>query len=196
MTNLKYGIADLVSKVLSPPVIACVVTVLFSLCSLISLGFLNPFTRIFVGFIFLAVLPTIPVIYFAKKGVVDLYVSKMGMRTPFLLAAIASYALASVIFWSTQVRTMFLLSVGYVCVASAIMVTNFFWKVSIHSAGVAGPATAAVYVFGTRAMPLFILLIPVIWARVKLEAHTLIQVIGGIVLSILVTLGACLVTLP
>jgi len=90
LSNPKGDIPDLISKMLSPPIIATIVTVLFSLWSPIGSGLLNPPILMLVGFIFLAVLPIVPVIHFAKKGIVDIYVSKRGMRTPFLLAAIIS----------------------------------------------------------------------------------------------------------
>jgi len=193
LTVFKRSVAELVSKVLSAPVIAVIATLFFSFRSPIGLGLLDSFACTLIGFIFFAVLPVTPVAYFARKGTTDIYVSKREMRTPFFLAALASYILASAIFWVTQVKIMFLLSIIYVCVTFAVMVTNLFWKISIHSAAIGGPATAIVYVFGIIAMPLYALLIPVIWARVKLRAHTISQSISGMVLSIIITLTVCFI---
>ena len=187
LTILKRSVAELISKVLSAPVIAVMATLFFSFGSPIGLGLLNSLACIVIGLVFFAVLPVTPVAYSAKKGTTDLYVSKREMRTPFFLVALASYILASAIFWITEVKIMFLLSIVYVCVTFAVMVTNLFWKISIHSAAVGGPTTAMVCVFGWIATPLYILLIPVIWARVKLKAHTILQTISGMALSVIVT---------
>lgn len=189
----KRGLADMVSKVLSAPVIAVLATLFFSFWSPIGLGLLDSFACALIGFIFFAVLPVTPVAYFTKRGITDIYVSKREMRTPFFLAALASYAFASAIFWIMQVKIMFLLSIIYVCVTFAVMMTNFFWKISIHSAAIGGPTTAIVYVFGAIAMPLYVLIIPVIWARVKLKAHTFSQTISGMALSIIITFTVCFI---
>ncbi len=189
----KCSAADLVSKVFSAPVIAVLATLFFSFWSPIGLGLLDSLACTLIGFVFFAVLPVTPVAYFARKGTTDIYVSKREMRTPFFLVALASYVFASAIFWVEQVKILFLLSIIYVCVTLAVMVTNLFWKISIHSAAIGGPATAIVYVFGAIATPLYALLIPVIWARVKLGAHTISQTIIGMVLSIAITLTVCFI---
>lgn len=137
-----------------------------------------------------------PVIYSAKKKTVDLYVSRMERRTPFFLMAITSYACAATIFFITDSRIMFLVAVSYICVTLSVMLVNLFWKISVHSAAVAGPVAGLVYVFGIKAMPLYVLLVPIVWARMKLGAHTLAQLIAGIVLSTLVTLGVCAFLYP
>ena len=193
LTVFERSAADLVSKVLSAPIIAVIATLFFSFWSPIGLGPLNSLACILIGFVFFAALPVTPVAYFTRKGTTDLYVSKREMRTPFFLVALASYAAASAIFWVAQVKIMFLLSVIYVCVTFAVMVTNLFWKISIHSAAIGGLTTAIVYVFGAIATPLYVLLVPVIWARVKLGAHTYSQALSGMALSIIITLTVCFI---
>jgi hypothetical protein len=77
-----------------------------------------------------------------------------------LRAALLSYALATL---------------GFVLITP---VSNL----SLHAAGVSGAAVCLVYVFGAWALPAFLLLPPVFWARLALGRHTL----GELVLGVLV----------
>jgi len=68
-----------------------------------------------------------------------------------------------------------------------LMIITFKWKISIHASGITGPFTALVYLLGAFMLPLFLIIVPVAWARVELKAHTLMQVAVGAVLSSLLT---------
>jgi hypothetical protein len=152
------------------------------------LGLLDPFSSFFLSFLFFAFLPFLPVIYFYKKKIVDLYVSKREKRMPFFLLTITSYSLATLIFYISGTKIMFLLALGYVCVTSILMIINLTWKISTHCAGVAGPISALFYVFGIRILPLFVLLAPLMWARQRLGAHTFAQSISGATVAVLVAI--------
>jgi len=82
-----------------------------------------------------------------------------------------------------------LAGVGVVQVALMLAVT-LFWKISAHSASIAGVVMLAVSLFGAIALPLVILVPVVGWARVNLRRHSLMQVAAGSVL------GAGLMALP
>lgn len=73
---------------------------------------------------------------------------------------------------------------AYLCVASATFVITVLWKISAHTAGIAGPSTALVFVFGACALPLYLLAILMVWSRVKLGAHTLDQAVAGVIVAI------------
>jgi len=182
-------VADGISKVLSPVVIAMIATIIFVIGSPIETGTLGPVLSIITGLFFLSIFPTALIVYFYKKGVVDLDVSNRKKRTPLYIVIIGGYVVASVIFYVTNCKIMFVLSMAYVCVTSVATLLNFFTKVSAHSAGVTGPLSALIYVFGISMVPLFILFVPlVIWARIKLDAHTPVQLIVGSLTAIIITL--------
>lgn len=82
-----------------------------------------------------------------------------------------------------------LAGVGVVQVALMLAVT-LFWKISAHSASVAGLAMLALSLFGAVALPLVVLVPAVGWARVNLCRHSLMQVVAGALL------GAGLMALP
>jgi len=184
--EIGQNLADLISKFVSPPTIAIVATVSFSLWSPIGLGSLYPTASIVLCFSLFAFLPFLPVIYFYRKKVVDLYVSKKETRTPFFLIAIALYSLAVIIFFATNTKIMFPLALGYTFVTIILLFINKFWKVSVHSAGVTGPIFALIFVFGISALPLTSIVGLVGWSRIKLKNHTFAQTFAGTIISLIV----------
>ena len=52
-------------------------------------------------------------------------------------------------------------------------------NISLHAAGVAGTAVCLTFVFGPWALPAFLLLPVVFWARLELERHTLLELALG-----------------
>ncbi|QIN83749.1 hypothetical protein GBA63_14735 [Rubrobacter tropicus] len=52
-------------------------------------------------------------------------------------------------------------------------------NISLHAAGVAGTAVCLAFVFGPWALPAFLLLPAVFWARLELERHTLLELALG-----------------
>jgi membrane-associated phospholipid phosphatase len=194
--KIGHDLADFVSKFVSPPTIAIVATVGFSLWSPIGLGSLYPPLSILLCFSLFAFLPFLPVLYFYRKNVVDLYVSKKETRTPFFLIAIALYSFAAIIFFSTNTKIMFLMALGYTFVTIILLVVNRFWKVSVHSAGVTGPIFALIFVFGIIVMPLSLIIVLVSWSRIKLKKHTFMQTFAGSLIPIAVGLVLYPVFLP
>jgi len=80
------------------------------------------------------------------------------------------------------------ITASYVFVTLAGALVSFFWKISMHLAGIAGPVTAlVVYVHPLFALA-YLLLLPVGWARLSLRKHTLLQVVCGSLYSAAVTL--------
>ena len=68
-------------------------------------------------------------------------------------------------------------------VNSIIIVSiTLFWKISVHAAGITGPLTVLIYKLGVLYFPLYLIVVPVALARIKLREHTLAQVIGGALL--------------
>jgi len=186
--DIGHDLADFVSKFVSPPTIALVAAVCFSLWSPVGLGLLYPPLSILLCFSLLAFCPFLPVLYFYRKKVVDLYVSKKEFRTPFFLIAIALYSMAAVIFFATNTKIMFLLALSYTFVTVILLLVNRFWKVSVHSAGVAGPVFALIFVFGVIVLPLSLLIVLVSWSRIRLKKHTFMQTLAGSLIPVAVGL--------
>jgi hypothetical protein len=145
------------------------------------------YLSIILGIIFLCIFPIFIIIYFYKKGTVDLWVSKREIRTPFYIVAIIGYLIGLIIFFNLNYKIMFVLSMAYILVTTVVMIANLITKVSSHTAGIAGPITALTFVYGIIALPLFVFVPIAMWARIKLKAHNYLQLILGTILSIIVT---------
>lgn len=79
----------------------------------------------------------------------------------------------------------------YTFVTLGLVVFNliFRYKASGHAAGVSGPVTSMVYIFGAVAAPLLLLLPLVTWARMAAKGHSFWQTVVGGTLSALITLA-------
>jgi len=187
-TEIGHHFANFISIFVAPPTMAIVATVSFSLWSPIGLGLLSAPFSILLCFLCFAFIPFLSILYFYRKNVVDLYVSKRKTRTPFFLIAITSYSVAAIIFLVTSTKIMFLLALGYVVVSIILMVVNLFWKVSVHCAGVTGPIFSLIFVFGINALPLSLIVGLVGWSRIKLKNHTFAQTFVGTLIALTVGL--------
>jgi len=185
-TEIGHHLATFISIFVAPPTMAIVAAVSFSLWSPIGLGLLSAPYSILLCFLCFAFFPFLSVLYFHRKKVVDLYVSKREARTPLYLIAIASYSFATIIFLVTSTKIMFLLALGSLFVTIILMGVNLFWKVSIHCAGVSGPIFALIFVFGINALPLTSIVGLVGWSRIKLNNHTFAQTLVGTLISLTV----------
>ena len=162
-------------------------------------------------------IPSFAAILLLPKGlddarIVDLVISlAFGSAVP-VLGAVAFPAKVSRLFDFKEERTRPLLfgAVGYF-VGTGILVTvsapvfaillmfcygtntlavlfiNHYWKISIHSMGVAGPTTALIYTFGLAGALFGLVLLPVAWSRLYLKKHTGGQILAGASLGYLMT---------
>ncbi|PKP58637.1 MAG: phosphoesterase PA-phosphatase [Candidatus Altiarchaeales archaeon HGW-Altiarchaeales-2] len=106
---------------------------------------------------------------------------------PYILAII-SYLTGTIIlyFFNAPLLTIGLMFCYFSNTLLAFLI-NFFWKISAHSIGVTGPATALVFAFGYIGF-IYALILPfVMWSRIYLKKHTLLQVITGALLGFVLT---------
>ncbi|MCL4387439.1 MAG: hypothetical protein M1355_01525 [Patescibacteria group bacterium] len=69
-----------------------------------------------------------------------------------------------------------------------ISVITFKMKLSIHLAVLTIAATLVVYFLGFSYLPVYLLIIPLAWARYYRERHDLLEVLSGIGVSLIVTI--------
>ncbi len=148
---------------------------------------MSPLSSASVGILTLCVFPFLPVVYSARSGRTDLDVSDVGKRVPLYGLGLLGYASGMVVFLGLGNWVMCVMSLAYLCVGLSMLLITFVWKISAHTAGVAGPTTALTFVFGTWILPLYLLSLLMIWARVRLRAHTPGQAVAGMLVAILVT---------
>lgn len=181
--NLPY----IISLTLSAPLFAIYLLTLILLINNSSYSIFNTVLFFVLGIIFLGILPTAPIIIDVKSGKTDIFVFEKEKRFKFFIIAIASYTVGTLLFLIMKNYELFLFLLCYTTVTSAIALSTLFTKSSVHTAGIAGPVTYMVMMYGIKFLALFILLIPVSWARWISKAHTFKQLLIGAILSILVT---------
>ncbi|MGZ7069253.1 MAG: PAP2 family protein, partial [Methanobacterium sp.] len=119
---------------------------------------------------------------------IDMDIPKRTDRNYPLLLVILSYAIGVIVLYLLNAPSITtILMFCYFSNTLIVFFINLYWKISIHSLGVAGPAAALIYVFGVSGI-LYMLIIPlVMWSRVYLKEHTISQVVMGALLGFLAT---------
>lgn len=134
-------------------------------------------------------LPLILVVYMLKRGVIsDFYANDRNERFLPFMATIVSYTMGTVALIAAGApEQITALMACYIVNGIVLLLITTKWKISIHASGIASPVTALVYLLGTRLLPLFLLFLPIAWARVELKAHDKKQVTAGAVISSVLT---------
>ena len=179
--------ASFISDMTIPPVIAVL------MFSLINYSLLRGFPFVAVTCIttlFAAIVPLSMLLLWETrtKAKIDLDVPARTERGRPLLFACTSYLIgtaALVVAHAPLLTTV--LMFGYFAGTLCLFFINLYWKISIHTMGIAGPTTVLIFVFGYWGVLLGLLLPPVIWSRVYLKKHTVAQAITGAVLGFVLT---------
>lgn len=77
----------------------------------------------------------------------------------------------------------------YTCNTLIVMLISTKWKISIHTTGLIGPASAMILVLGKWGILLGLLYPIVIWSRVTLKKHTMAQAVVGGLNAYFLTIG-------
>jgi membrane-associated phospholipid phosphatase len=186
----RVTVARAISRVTPAPFINLYVGIIMSFFPPATIGpLLAPLESVIICLILMVAAPVLPIVVQARRGKVDLDVSAREMRLRFFAFSLLCYVAAYEVYWWFQCDIMRILAAAYFGVTLGVMIATLRTKVSVHAAGVAGPGTALICVYGTVALPVVILWIAVVWARRILRQHTLLQLVGGILIGIAVTLA-------
>lgn len=141
---------------------------------------------------FIVILPVADVIRRYLKGEIDILVPERSIRGKFFAQASLSYLIGFILLKLIGSKTLSLLSLTYLLVSLALIAINRgVTKISVHMAGITGPATFLIYL-GDSVGYAMTLLIPLLaWSRWRSGSHTIGQVILGSLVSSLITIGTC-----
>ena len=184
-----HRLLRIISAILSPPAIALGTVTVFAFFSPIGTGLLQPWQSFLLGFFFIVIGPILPLTTMVALGKLTFDVRNRRDRPLLYLAAILVYSAGAVVTWLYQNHTLTVLAVAYAAVTSAIAIVSLFWKVSAHAAGVAGPITGLIWIYGLIPVPFLLLAVLVAWARWRQGLHTITQLISGILIAMIVTAG-------
>ncbi len=186
-SSISIKTARIISILFVPPSFTIIIFTIFAF--LLEDTAFRSFILISTALVFGFFMPVIMFTIFRKKGLIaDVDAKIKEERTfPFLLSVLFYAAgliiliyyridLVSIAFWFCYISNTLLL-----------VIINKYWKISAHMMGASGPFAALVYVFGFAALPFIILLIFIGQARIKLECHTLNQVVAGALFAFIST---------
>ncbi len=150
-----------------------------------------PFRRVWLSlsFLFCAALPLACLLVLRFRGkIFDFLLRDRRQRTGPLLAGLICYAAGTAALFATGARRMVVVLMGCHAVLAALSaLINLRWKISLHAVGACGALVALYYCMGHRAAYLSPVAAAVVWARLRLEAHTPVQVLAGAGLGAFVT---------
>lgn len=184
MSTLKYDshyFARLISNVASPPVWMLATAVLAILAT--------PGTSIWIYLLAYAIpvilLPSLYIVYLFNIGqVTDLHMKRREERIRPMMVSIACSLIALVgLFYSLAPRFLVLVAAAITCQLIGFILITTFWKVSLHTTAAVTCIIMAYWFNSTLAYLLLPLLGLVVWARIRLQYHTVGQVAGGILLG-------------
>lgn len=138
--------------------------------------------------LFLSVFPFVPIFLDYLRDKVDIFISERERRTKYFALTALIYLLAALLFYLWGNFMLLILFLTYLAETVLHMLVNTRWKISIHAAGIAGPTTFLTVAVDGKLGLLYLLLLPVYAARKKMNAHSDMQLIGGVLLSSLTTL--------
>ena len=188
LKGFRVTLSRAISRLTPAPLINLYVGLIFSIASPIGLGsILTPLTSILICILIMVILPVAPIVFEAWKGNVDLDVSERENRAKFFVFSMMCYIIAYGVYSYFSCVIMSTLAAAYFSVTVGVFFVSFKSKISVHGAGVGGPGTGLIYVYGPIALLVVILWILVIYSRVTLRQHTLQQTISGVALACLIS---------
>jgi len=186
-------LADVISHVLAAPLFALYSLIIIYLVNNTAYNPLPLCLAILIGGVFLTILPVAPLALNVLKGDIDVFVSDRKRRPKFYLYALLSYLVGAFISHLLKVKILTIIHLAYFFVTLSVMLITFKTKISAHTSGIAGPVTYIVFFLGLPYALLYLIVIPVAWARIKLKAHTIQQTILGTIVAIIVAFLTCFI---
>jgi len=132
-------------------------------------------------------LPFIFVYIDMVRGKTDIFVSKREERRKYYILTLFSYIMGVLSLNLIGISAYNILFYAYFIVGLMLFIQNIKYKISIHAAGIAGPTTLLVAEYDSFYWLLYLVLIPVIWSRLKMKAHSKYQIISGALTSVIMT---------
>jgi membrane-associated phospholipid phosphatase len=142
-----------------------------------------------VSLIFLTVVPALSLLFYIPRRNEPWSSTEKRQRIMSFVFMAASYPIGYALLKVFHAPAIFeAVMLSYVMVVLGLILINLFFKASGHAAGVAGPVSAMIYLYGLVATPLIALIPLTMWARVRAKGHTLSQTIVGTILSAAITI--------
>jgi membrane-associated phospholipid phosphatase len=140
----------------------------------------------------LSVLPVLAVVvYLVRRKKLDgVFENPRWQRTGIYLLASALGAIGYGLLWYLKAPEELVATFASGLASISIFtVINLFWKISLHTAFLAGAITILILTFGRVGFWAVLLLPLVAWARMELKQHSIMQVAAGALIAAAVVVG-------
>ncbi len=196
-TETRKRVANLTSSILNPFLVSLVALLLLVFESTSSTLDALKWGLILIAVGILPVFST--AIYLVRKGRLDSILTNVRQqRTKLYLLAVFCAAAGYVVLLYLEAPPMLeaAFATGFLALV-IFMGINLWWKISLHTAFIAGLVTILVILYGWTAIVAVVLVPLVAWARVELKQHSLAQVVaGGLLAALIVAIAFRLFGLP
>jgi hypothetical protein len=185
---MKRRLAELTSNILNPFLLSFVLIVLLSFKSTASTLEAIKWSLISIG---LSILPVfIVIIYLVRNQKLDsIFINFRKQRTKIYLLSGAWIALGCLVLFFMGAPTVFVaIFIAGLVMALIFMAINLMWKISIHTAFASASITILIIVYGATGVLTALLLPPVAWSRIEMKLHSPAQVVGGALVSAVITI--------
>ncbi len=175
--------ARLISSILNPFLISAVAIVLLSFKDTPDLPDALKWAAIAIA---ISVLPVLAVVaYLVRCKKMDAFYDNQRRQrhVAYILASVFG-AIGCGLMWGLKAPELLAVTftIGFTELA-VFMGINFYWKISLHTAFVAGAVMILCLVYGVIAVWTLVFLPLVAWARIELKQHTIAQVATGALLA-------------
>jgi membrane-associated phospholipid phosphatase len=136
--------------------------------------------------------PLLYVVWKVQRGEIadlDLFVREQRLK-PYLITLLSSAFALAVIYFGQAPRLLFILAAMIGLMILLLFVVTLWWKISIHCAAAAMLATLTLGLIGPSAALIVLGLPLVVWSRVHLRRHTVLQTLLGSGVGVLVSVAA------
>lgn len=179
-------LAHWISDIFNPPLIAVIAILLVTQGSNAAI---NRWWLLY----FLTLTVVIPLGYLLwklRRGEISdfhIYFREQRIRPMTLTLACAFTALVSAWLGGAPRSLIIFAVIGTLQVALLLLVT-LRWKISGHGAAIGSFATLLYSLYGSTALPAFLAIPVVAWARVRIQRHTLAQAVAGALVGVSLTM--------
>lgn len=185
----RYKTANIISLLANAPIVALPAFLLINLHYINTLKLTGFIITETLCILFGTIFPILLVLFWSKYVDTDPDISNKEDRPyPLLIGAILYFIGAIFLHIFNAPAISICLIICYGINTFAVLLITFFWKISIHAIGTPGPTTGLMTAYNPYGAILGLILPLVMWSRVKLEKHTINQVISGATLGFILTI--------
>lgn len=184
LNYLAFGISAIFSPYISAAIFIVIIVYIYASSLVEFLPWMATF------FVFAIVIPGVYILWLLEsKKITDIHMGDPNERKiPLLVSAFSSVVGSVILAVLHAAKPVYIISVVYAINSLAIALITQKWKISVHTGMYASIITITAIIFGPSFAWLYLVLIPLVWARIYRKKHTIWQASIGAALTTFLTL--------